>query len=280
MIAARDRVEFVLDRLAEQQEPLMLHRETRLQLLCRLARRRTPTAGRHVLEDAADEEDAETVGRLQEDRAQQRKQLHVRRGGSLHGIVESVVLGGDERVRVLDVRVGNRLAEHRVVRHHGQQTQQALQDEEEVVAVVLHGRLLVGDENLLQTRLEHLEKVDSLVLEQPVQILYALPHPPTRTVHHGADRTEAVHERRREVDVGPGAIQDVQLIRISQTMLSVTHLSLSYRNELAEMYHDVPSHHQRQLRLVHLRVCVSLLRRGLLLLIACPYAWKNNVSNA
>lgn len=136
------------------------------------------------------------------------------------------MLRGDERVRVLDVRVGDRLAEHRVVRHHGQQTQQVLEDEEEVIAIVLHGSLLVGDENLLQIRLEHLQKGDSLVLEHSVQTLCALSRPSMHTIHHRADRTEAVHERRREADVGSGAIHDVQLIHKSKTMLSVTHHSI------------------------------------------------------
>ena len=36
VIAARDSVELVSDRLAEQREPLVFHRETRLQLLCKL----------------------------------------------------------------------------------------------------------------------------------------------------------------------------------------------------------------------------------------------------
>lgn len=36
VIAARDSVELVSDRLAEQREQLVFHRETRLQLLCKL----------------------------------------------------------------------------------------------------------------------------------------------------------------------------------------------------------------------------------------------------
>ena len=259
VVAALNRVEFVLDHRAEQREPLVLDREARLQLLCVLARRLITTAGGHVLEDAADEDGAETVGNLREDRAQQGKQLHIRRGRPLHGIVESVLLGGEERVGVLDVRAGDRLAEHRVVRHHGQQAQQVLEDEEEVIAIVLHGSLLVGDENLLQTRFEHLEEGVALALENLVQRLCALIHPPMPTIHHRADRTETVHERGREVDVGSDAVHDVQLILVFQTMLPViqSHPPSSYLHELVEMHDDMPSHQQRQFRLDHLRVCSS-----------------------
>lgn len=229
------------------------HRQAPSFSACEKREKEKPTAGGHVLEHAADEQDAEAVGRLEEDGAEQRQQLHVRRGGLLDG--GGAV--GAQRGGALDVRAGELLAEHRVVGHHGEEAEEALQGEEEVLAVVLHGGLLVGDEHLLQTRLEHLEEVEVRVANDPVQVLYASLAHSEPTVHHRADRRQAVHEGGREVDAGPGGVHDLQLVHVAQAVLPVSPAPRAYRHELAEVHHDVPRHHLRQLRVAHLRVYAS-----------------------
>lgn len=69
-----------------------------------------------------------------------------------------------------------------------------MESKQEVLAILIDGGVLIGDENLLQTSLKHLEEVELPVLEKPIEVLYVSTEQSASTVHHGADSAQTEHE--------------------------------------------------------------------------------------